>query len=60
MQQINLADDPTICDEVAERLDELRTAWATLLAHGAGDQQAPYGGAIARGAAGQTGLAVSV
>lgn len=59
MQQINLADDPAICDEVAERLGELRTAWATLLAQGGGDAPSPATGAIARGAAGQAGLAVS-
>lgn len=35
MQQINIEGDLSICDEVAERLAELRLAWATLLNRGA-------------------------
>lgn len=30
MHQINVANDPTVCDEVAERLGELRMAWSAL------------------------------
>ena len=32
LQRINLTDDPTICDEVIARLDQLRGAWAQLAA----------------------------
>ncbi len=32
LQRINLDDDVTICDELVERLGELRTSWAELAA----------------------------
>lgn len=52
LQRVHLTDDPTICDELALRLGELRDAWAQLAAGGsmppepapASDPRSPAGG----------------
>jgi flagellar protein FliS len=36
LQRINLDPDPAICDELAERLGEMRAAWAALADGGGG------------------------
>jgi flagellar protein FliS len=41
LQQVNLHDDVTICDEVVERLGELRAAWAEIADGGARPQMGP-------------------
>lgn len=58
MQQINLANDPAICDEVAQRLGELRAAWATLLGQGPG--RTSSAAAVHPGGTIRPGLRVSV
>jgi flagellar protein FliS len=40
LQQINIMNDPSICDEVVDRLSEMRASWASV-ANGTGAPSAP-------------------
>jgi len=53
LHQINLLDDPAICDELIARLGELRTSWAELAGGGRAPGPAPIADASAAAQAGR-------
>jgi len=59
LQQINLEGGSAICDEVVDRLGELRTAWAALLSQGPAKAGAAEGAAPAPAGAVPPGLGVT-
>jgi flagellar protein FliS len=56
LQRVNLSDDVAICDEVVERLSDLRASWAALAGGGTPAGQPP----VAAPAAADGNLAVTI
>jgi flagellar protein FliS len=59
LQRVNLTDDASICDEVVERLGELRAAWAQIADGGSAPADAP-GPATERPRVRAAGLGIAV